>query len=411
MTGASFSQVDVGKIITIQSLLDGANDLKTTIRAVTSTTLVLEDTAGVSETDRSVYVIYGNDDAPSFQRMSQALVGSGGTIIVSPGSYLMNEVTLLPSNTTVTCLPGAQFYMTDGQRNRERHWIFANEGFAATSLTNRGITISGCTFNGATTTPSTGANAIRYSFASEVRAARNTFYNFGDAVANVGSNKSVIEGNRAYNITNTCWDHWWAPTSMKILNNYCETRKHGTQVTGTDTAQTGSGKAQDLLLQGNEYRLLTAEGSAVWLNSGAKLDNGAGVAHAKIVGENIYTSGLGSQVGTCLKASGSGTSDVWFVDIRCNNAIVVVNPVDVVTSRPRDIHLQNVFVVIANPFGGAAIQIHAANSDIESSTVKGGGYTYAIESDQEPVHRGTSNRLEPGRLGQERIGAAAHLKN
>ena len=109
---------------------------------------------------------------------------------------------------------------------------FCELKLGCTSLTDTDYIIEGCTFDGNAATPSTGADGVRMQFASNIVVRNNKFSNFGDATAFVGSSMTNVSGNSAYNISNTCWDNWWGPTRVKIENNYCETNKHGIQVTG-----------------------------------------------------------------------------------------------------------------------------------------------------------------------------------
>lgn len=324
-------------------------------------------------------VLY-SDNYSTLQALSDAVPASGGTMLISSSVSGIGAVITLKSNTTVQCVPGVTLTMTDAGSVIPNHWIFANVNYTATVLIDSNIRILGCTFNGNSATPSTGADAIRMVFVSDAEVSGNTFTGFGDATAFLGTTRSLLQNNRAYIITNTCWDHWYAPSYISVIKNYCETKKHGIQITGTDTAQTSAGIAIHATLIGNDVVLFSnsAVGAGIYLNSGALTDTGAGVQDATIIGGHISTSGLGASVGDCVKVSGSGSNKDWVIGTHCDNGIIYVGPADTATSYPSDIHLLGMQVNITNTVADGAIQIKTGTSGVESSRVAGAGYAYCF---------------------------------
>lgn len=326
-------------------------------------------------------VLYSQNYA-TLQLLSDAIPAGGGTMVISPGTYTVATVITLKSNTTVQCLPGATLTMTDAGAVVANHWIFANVNYTAVALTDSNIRILGCAFNGNSATPSTGADAIRFVFASDVEVSGNTFTGFGDATAFLGTARSLVANNKATaKISNTCWDHWWAASKFRVIDNYCETHKHGTQITGTDTPQTSAGIAGPGTIRGNTYVLYSAStiGAAVYLNSGASSDTGAGAANITVADERITTSGLGSSVGDCIKVSGSGSTNDWIVNVKCDNSFIYVGPADsLATSYPTNIHVRDASVNLTNTYADGAIQIKTGTSGVESSRVTGAGYAYCF---------------------------------
>lgn len=318
----------------------------------------------------------------ALQSLSDAIPSGGGTMLIGPGTYVISAVVTLKSNTTVQCQPGATLQMVDAGAVIASHWVFANVNNTATVLTDSNIKIRDCAFNGNSATPSTGADGIRMVFVSDVEVTGNSFTGFGDATAFLGTTRTLIANNKATaKISNTCWDHWYAPSYFRVINNYCETHKHGIQITGTDTAQTSAGIATIGTLKDNDIVLYSAfgTGAGIYLNSGASSDTGAGSANITVSGGRISTSGLGASVGDCIKVAGSGSTNDWIIGVKCDNGFVYVGPADsLATSYPANIHVRDVSVNLTNTYADGAIQIKTGTSGVESSRITGGGYTYGI---------------------------------
>lgn len=386
--GPVFSSADIGKNITLGGLgSSGGNPLVTNIIGVFGTTVTLANNSGftTNPNGENHYVVWGNDDAATLQAAVNAIPSIGGTLLVSPGNYLISSQVLLPSNTEIYCLPGAQFTMLNGWSALANHSIFANQHFLATTLTDTNISIHGCAFEGGTPTPSTGAEIILMRFVSYPNVYDNIFNDFGNATSYLGTFKSVVRNNKAFN-GNACWENWFAPTSGTIADNYCLTNRIGIEITGSDTAQTSAGIASDFQIYNNTIITTsssTSGGACITFDGGALTDTGAGVQHVRVVGNYCGTSGLtGNNAAIGFKATGSGTKDIHVIGMQFNNAVAIVNSVDTGgTSIPTDVHFDGIEVsglnLAAN--AGCAIQVHAPSSGASNSRVAGGGYDCGVE--------------------------------
>jgi hypothetical protein len=381
--GPAFTSAYVGRTITIGKSGGGGSPVSTTISTVVdSTHITTAANAGTSGANSS-YVVVGTPDDTLFRTMVSNLPASGGTIEVFPGNYMVSAAINLPSNTRVKCHPGATFYMQNGWNALSTHYIFVNANHVSSSLIDHDIEVDGCTFYGSTPTPSTGADGIRWSYATNVSVKNSTFHGFGDAVAHVGTVNSLVYNSVADGVTNTCWDHWDGPTQGRVVLNSCVTAKHGIQITGTDSPQTASKIATGFELIGNLIEVQGVAGAGIWLNSGALVSNGSGTADVRIIGGRIIGTNLtAGQLALGFKASGGGTTNIRMMGTEFHTANVAVNPVDVdntASNTPSDVHFTGISISDASVAGGQMVQLKAPNTSLVDSSISGGGYQYAVE--------------------------------
>jgi hypothetical protein len=378
--GPAFTSADVGKTITIGASGGGGSPVSTTVASVIDTThITTAANAGTTGANAS-YVVMGTPDDSIFTQMVGNLPATGGTVEVFAGNYMISSAINLPSNTRVFCHPGANFYMKNGWNALATHYIFVNANHVSSSLIDHDIMIDGCTLYGATTTASTGADGVRWSYATNVYVKNTTFHGFGDAIAHVGTVNSLVENSIADGITNTCWDHWDGSVQGRVVLNSCVTGKHGIQITGTDSPQTGTKVSTGFELIGNLIEVQGTSGAGIWLNSGALTSNGAGTADVRVIGGRIVGTNLAAgAVATGFKASGSGTTNIRVMGTQFVNSIPVVNSVDVTTSAPTDVHFTGISVEGTSFTSGGAVQLKAANTSLMDSRVAGGGYQYSVE--------------------------------
>jgi hypothetical protein len=407
--GADFTENDVGKVMTVGLVGGGGSPISATVTAVQGRELTLSKAARTTLNSKPGYVVWGHDDAPALRK----LFGEGsGTrnidIFPGPGGgmYLVSSAVELPPHTHVKCHGGATFGMLDGWSAANRHWILVNEHSTGPEIEDVDYVVEGCVFRGNTPLPSTGADAIRMSFAADVSIKGNIFHDFGDHTAFVHSASYTVVNNKGFNATNTCWDNWDAVSHVVIDSNYCETQKHGVQVTGTDTSQTASSISSDVLVRDQTVMLRSTRGAGVWFNGGQVAPGGsAGVRNGRIEGGRIFMSPeAGGSIGACFKISGAGTSNVDISGVRCKNAAAVVNGVDVAPGTPSNVHLDHIAVEVAGALRGGAIQIKAPRSGVERSSVSGTGYRFGIELENGTNQYSHENKVDPGYDGDVHVG-------
>lgn len=381
--GPVFTTAYVGRTITIGAAGGGGSPVSTTIASVIDATHITTVANALTTGANASYVAVGTPDDALFRTMVSNLPAVGGTIEVFPGNYLISNAVNLPSNTRVKCHPGAAFYMTNGWNALATHFIFVNANHVSSVLIDHDIEVDGCTFYGSTTTASTGANGVRWVYATNVAVKNSTFHGFGDAVAHVGTVNSLVFNNNADDITNTCWDHWDGPTQGRVVLNTCVTRKHGIQITGTDTPQTAFKIALGFELIGNFIELQASSGAGIWLNSGALTTNGSGTSGVRVMGGRIIGTNLAAgTLAIGFKASGNGTTNIRVIGTEFRGAIVSVSPSDVdnvAANMPSDVHFTGISITDDNVAGGQPVQLKAPNTSISNSSITGGGYQYAVE--------------------------------
>lgn len=94
-TGASFTDNDIGKLITIPGAGSGGTPLVTTIQdRVNATTIVLADNASTTLSSSSKTIIYGTDDRTAFQNALLTIPHNGGIIYFDGHSVISDSIVM-----------------------------------------------------------------------------------------------------------------------------------------------------------------------------------------------------------------------------------------------------------------------------------------------------------------------------
>lgn len=185
------------------------------------------------------------DDTVAIQA---ALTAGAGKAVFFPTpnvAYLVSTPLLVASNTLVYGDgPGSLLTASaawNAQSITSNYMFFKNVNWAASSLTDSGITIEllGFTYVNLQTVPSGGNHAIRFTKANNITV-RDCYFNYGnDAVAFLGCNDTLIEGCYAFNNNNCPYDHWDGPTNARVIGCYAETGT-AVQMVNFNATMTGS---------------------------------------------------------------------------------------------------------------------------------------------------------------------------
>ena len=407
--GIIFGTDDIEKIITIGLIGGDGSPIATRITAVSGNVITLGEPARTTLKSARTYVVWGHDDTAALRRLFEEGSETRNFDIfpgAGDGMYLVSSAITLPPHTHIKCHGGATIGMLNGWAALDRHWIFVNRDYLGPEVKDDDYVIEGCDFRGNAPQPSGGADAIRMMFAANILVDKNQFRDFGDDTAFIHSRNYSIMNNKGYNAANTCWDNWSADLHVIIDSNYCETRKHGVQVTGTDSAQMASTISHDIVVRNQTVILKTLSGAGIWFNGGQLAVGGsAGVQNALVEGGRVAMSPeMGGHIGTCFKISGPGTSNVRVSGIRCENSLATVNAENGVLGAPSDVHLDHITLELTGEVRGAAIQIKAPRSGVESSSISGSGYRYGIDLDLGDHQYARNNRVRPGYGGDIHIG-------
>lgn len=81
-------------------------------------------------------------------------------------------------------------------------------------------------------TPAGGKHAVRFEYVRDAVVESNLFLLRGaeDAVAGLGVDNMLVQGNSAYEFRNCAYDFWTAPTNVRVIGNYAETEKSAQMV-------------------------------------------------------------------------------------------------------------------------------------------------------------------------------------
>ena len=371
ITGLTFTSSDIGKLITVGAAGGGGSPTSGTITAVSGSVVTTSVASNTTLAAVTTYVVYGHNDTSALQTL---LPTGGGEVIIYPGNYLIAGPGLtVYSNTAIKCRPGATFYMINGWNALASHFIFSN-AHPTSEGGDTNITIDGCGFNGSTTLASTGAHAARFTYAANITIRNSRFDNFGDATACVACSGSLVEHNIATNITNTCWDHWYAPQNITTIGNYCETRKHGVQITGTDSGTKQATLAAHVSVINETIVQLTTAGAAVWFNGMGP--PGAGVTDGYIIGGH-FSCPVCATTTTGIKISGV-SSNIWIIGTHTINGSLYLGAGGDTSGNPSDVHVIGVSLEGLNAPGLPAVAIWCVHCGISNSHIDG-IYRYGVQ--------------------------------
>lgn len=198
------------------------------------------------------------DDTAAIVAASTACTAAGrGVVLFPPGNYLISNTTTLGSNCWAigygaTITPVALGSWVGGIN----HQAFVT----AAGATN--IVIAGFYF--AYTASYVGGTHIitlgLLGTGSKMTVKDNISTYGGDFVANIGNTDVMITNNKAYNVSNACFDSWSGATNVSITNNFCTllgTASRGIEFTGLTTALTAA-TTTNLIATGNTIYLQSA---------------------------------------------------------------------------------------------------------------------------------------------------------
>lgn len=246
---------------------------------------------------------------------------TGGSVYIKAGSYPQTTSLIIYSDTRVVCEPGATITATDVGWPAGPVPLLTNANWGASVITDHDIDIEGCTFSALGSLATNGAfHHIGFRKAQHIRITnKNSFIDGGDGTAMQATADTVISDNYMTGAVNACWDHWEAPTSVTVRNNFCGAATlYGILVSGTNTAGTLAGTGGPGDISGNVIQIVSGGGNGaagIWLNGLGT--SGAGTSNIVVRGNHI--SGDGTVNFTCLKGSGDSTDDLFSHNI-CSNS-------------------------------------------------------------------------------------------
>lgn len=136
-------------------------------------------------------------------------------------------------------------------------------------------------------TPNGGKHALRFRFARNITVKNNIFQvrRAENAVAGVGVDKMLVQGNFAYDFRNCAYDFWHGPSNVEVIGNFAQTSASNQMVNfNPDRTRPGGGAitAQNFTLTGNTF---TATGPVAVPMQIEPLEAGGTVRNV-VVGDN-----------------------------------------------------------------------------------------------------------------------------
>lgn len=197
------------------------------------------------------------DDTAAIQAASTAATVAGGTLLFTASNCKISNTITLGSNVTAsgygtTITPVTPRASWAGTTNNQTFVL-------AASATN--VTIQGFNFAYDSTYNSGACHVIDIpSTASKVLIKDSQSTYCGDFSANIGATDVTVTNNRAYNVSNACYDNWNNATNVIITNNICTVLASGTrgiEFTGLTTALTAA-TSTNVVITGNLIALLSS---------------------------------------------------------------------------------------------------------------------------------------------------------
>lgn len=172
----------------------------------------------------------GNDDSTlAIQAALDAAANAdGGEVVVPPGTYKITDTLLIDPNTVLAGSGKIKGSLAEWVGPRYR--AISNRNWEADDITDENIVIRGVTFDW-TDIGQTGSPHIIY-----IRRARNvvtsgiTTYGGASAVAFLGCDNTLEQGNNYYNFYNCGSDHWDNPRNARVIGCYIETTQSSQMV-------------------------------------------------------------------------------------------------------------------------------------------------------------------------------------
>lgn len=263
-------------------------------------------------------------DVANLQAAMNAVPSAGGVVVIPAGVYATNAAISIKSNTHIRFVRGAVIRpIVDLAASSG---AFVNVNKAAGSITDHDIVIEDFAIDFSGRPADGGWHAIYMRMAKTIRIERPHCFGGGggDCTAMVATDDTIVRGGSSTGTINACWDHWEAPTSAMVVNNYCEHPGYGLLFTGTNTVGTSSQVASRGQFSGN---IFVAQGSqaAIWVNGIGTAGSGAN----NVTIENNIVDMNGISALTCIKASGAST-DIGIRNNLCRNS--GTNSMGIITS-------------------------------------------------------------------------------
>jgi hypothetical protein len=175
----------------------------------------------------------------------------------------------------------------------KRYALIENAHFEGGSIHDTDISVRDMTFDygkvAELVTPGGGKHALRFEFAHDLVVQGNTFQVRGaeDAVAGLGVDHMLVQGNHAYGFRNCAYDFWYGPSNVRLIDNFAETDTSAQMVNFNPERTTGDSSgmvAQGLVMSGNT---LIATGAAAVPIQLEPLGSGTVVRDVQVTGNRL----------------------------------------------------------------------------------------------------------------------------
>ena len=209
------------------------------------------------------------DDTAAIRAAAAAVPAAGGTIVFASGTCLVSNTVALKSNTSVLGRGATIKNLPPAAWPHGVEGVFEMKGVANVTIEGMRFAWQHGTYNGGA------AHILQAEQASHIVIRNNISDGGGDFMAVIGSSDVLMEGNRATEVDNSCYDAWGGATHIRVVNNFCSTttRVHpgvgAIQFTGIATDQSPAFN-QDFYAAGNIVYINTPNGQAFEINGSPK---------------------------------------------------------------------------------------------------------------------------------------------
>jgi hypothetical protein len=185
-----------------------------------------------------------NDTAAIQSAFDAAAANGGGVVSFPPGTYIVVESVLIGSNTTVIGAGRSSLIKASqtgwiGTNANKNCFLFRNENYSASTLTDENIVIDNMAFDyGAVVVSGGGAHMIAMRYVDNVTVTNCYGENGENVTALLACKDTFTQNCEGYNVLNCYFDHWDGAGTAKVIgcvgrNDPGKEIAQGIQFTGT----------------------------------------------------------------------------------------------------------------------------------------------------------------------------------
>ncbi|RXH06469.1 glycosyl hydrolase family 28-related protein [Bradyrhizobium guangzhouense] len=242
-----------------------------------------------------------HDDTISIRAAAAAVPPSGAVLKFPKGVCTTHATIYVKAHTHIKGDDSTLLAIRPWSADRKGAYaLLENLHYDAGEITDQDISVDKITFDygdvASLVTPGGGKHAVRFVFVRDVSVTNNIFYLRGaeDAVAGLGVNNMLVQGNAAYEFRNCAYDFWFGPSHVRLVDNYAATSKSDQMVNFNPERTSGAGDSTGEIARGftMSNNTLVATGPKAVPVQIEPLGPGTAVRDVSVAGNELHNSYL-----------------------------------------------------------------------------------------------------------------------